>query len=107
SKLSQGTSIEGKLPASGAGLLAKVVGFGTQLYIALAARDAVNEDADVYLVALDDEYNVLANGIGLLSGTRSFAVPDLKRQPILWETKEVVNVGWLTRVGAVFFPLTE
>ncbi len=106
SQLVQGTPLQGKLPASGAGLLAKVLGFKTQIYVALAVRDAANLDANVYLVGLDEEFKPL-DDFGQLSQTRTFAVPDLKRQPILWETNSIINVGWLTRVGAVFFPLVD
>ncbi|MGE0324055.1 MAG: hypothetical protein AB7K71_27290 [Polyangiaceae bacterium] len=108
STLRKGTPLEPFEPASGAGLFALVENVTTNIYISLAVRDQANTDADVWILALDENFNLITEGAGQLSGAlNKFAVPDLTRNPILWQTAGVVNVGWLTRLGAVFFPLDK
>ncbi|MCA9639253.1 MAG: hypothetical protein H6718_23820 [Polyangiaceae bacterium] len=108
STLRQGTPLAGFEPASGAGLLALVENLTTNIYITLAARQQANQDADVWILALDENLELITDGAGQLSTTLSkFAVPDLTRNPILWQTGNTVNVGWLTRLTALFFPLDD
>ncbi|MEZ4228344.1 MAG: hypothetical protein R3B89_04205 [Polyangiaceae bacterium] len=108
STLRKGTPLAAYEPASGAGLLAIVENLTTRLYLVLAARTQTNQDADVYLMALDENLEIVSDGLGNLSLTLpKFAVPDLTRNPIIWLTGGTVNVGWLTRVSALFFPLDD
>lgn len=108
STLRQGTPLQAYEPASGAGLFASVENLTTNVYLSIAVRNQANADADVWILALNENLELLTEGAGQLSGPLTkFAVPDLTRNPILWQTAGVVNVGWLTRLGAVFFPLDD